>query len=180
MVGGSYLVRPLVETDLDTVAQIEQESRPSPWSLKQFAAELTSANSYPHVLTLDDEVIGYIIPWLIADEVQIQNIAVASNHRGKKLGELLLNIALQQGLDRGAISAILEVRESNKPAISLYTKYQFKTVGRRENYYRDGENALLMTAGPFENEKSLSTYNSFIRERQLILKKSLPLEQPHR
>lgn len=173
MVDGSYHVRPLVETDLDAVARIEQASRPSPWSRKQFAAELSSANSYPHVLTFNSDVAGYVIPWLIADEVQIQNIVVTATHRGKNLGELLLNIALQQGLERGAISAILEVRESNRPAIGLYTKYRFQTVGRRENYYRDGENARLMTAGPFETEETLNAYKAFITQQQHILKENL-------
>ena len=40
----------------------------------------------------------------------------------------------------------LEVRESNAPAIALYEKLGFQTVGRRKNYYREEhEDALLMT-----------------------------------
>ena len=40
----------------------------------------------------------------------------------------------------------LEVRESNIPAISLYTQYGFSQVGKRKNYYSNpSEDALLLT-----------------------------------
>ena len=42
----------------------------------------------------------------------------------------------------------LEVRESNKVAISFYKKLNFKEVGRREGYYKKDsgrESALLMS-----------------------------------
>ena len=159
-------MRPMKNADLADIAQLEQASRPSPWSQKQFATELSSTNSYPLVLIANSEMIGYIILWLIADEIQIQNLVVAQHHRGQKLGELLLNVALKHGLDQGAISAILEVRESNTPAIGLYKKYQFKLVGRRGNYYRDGETALLMTAGPFNTASALEAYKEFVLNRQ--------------
>jgi len=38
------------------------------------------------------------------------------------------------------------VRESNAPAIALYEKLGFTTVGRRKNYYeKPREDAILMT-----------------------------------
>ena len=40
----------------------------------------------------------------------------------------------------------LEVRASNAPAIALYRKHGFQTVGQRRNYYqKPDEDALLMT-----------------------------------
>lgn len=44
----------------------------------------------------------------------------------------------------------LEVRVSNKRAISLYQKLNYRIVGRLEGYYRDGEAAYLM-AVPIES-----------------------------
>ena len=39
----------------------------------------------------------------------------------------------------------LEVRVSNTPAISLYEKYLFKSLGQRKGYYQDNnEDALIM------------------------------------
>lgn len=40
--------------------------------------------------------------------------------------------------------AMLEVRVSNGAAIALYDQLGFKQVGRRKQYYPDGEDAILM------------------------------------
>ena len=118
-------------------------------------------------------IIGYIFPWYVAGEIQIQNIVVAESFRGHRLGKLLLHLAIENGLNSGCTQAILEVRESNKPAINLYHQYQFVVVGRRENYYRDGETALLMTAGPFNTESELANYREFISKQASQLKDQL-------
>ncbi len=45
----------------------------------------------------------------------------------------------------GATSVILEVRESNRPAVRLYESIGFRLEGRRNKYYRDPtEDALLL------------------------------------
>ena len=43
-----------------------------------------------------------------------------------------------------ATAMTLEVRPSNYKAINLYTSLGFKSVGRRPNYYEDGEDADIM------------------------------------
>jgi len=45
----------------------------------------------------------------------------------------------------GGESVTLEVRDSNRPAASLYAALGFELVGRRPAYYTDGEDALIMT-----------------------------------
>lgn len=176
-----YTIRPLSLQDIPTVAHIEQKSRPTPWNTKQFTDELTNDNSRPLVLVdnATDQPIGYLIAWLIAGEIQIQNIVVVSPYRGRGLGRLLLNTALDHGLQAGCTQAILEVRESNQPAINLYHQYQFGIVGRRESYYRDGENALLMTAGPFDTAADLDGYRAFINKQTDYLTNQLQFHIQH-
>lgn len=166
----------LTAEDVPVITQIEAVSRPTPWSEKQFLDELNNSNSNPAVLWEDDQIIGYVIPWLVAGEIQIQNIVVAPPHRKRGLGELLLNVALSRGLEQGCTAGYLEVRESNKPAIGLYQKYRFQTAGRREGYYRDGENALLMNLGPFESPAELETYQRLIENRANLLQKKVQFE----
>ena len=38
----------------------------------------------------------------------------------------------------------LEVKKSSFPAINLYKKHDFKDLGIRNNYYKDGSSAMLM------------------------------------
>lgn len=170
-----FHIRSLSHKDIPAVAQIEQASRPDFWPAKLFLDELKNRNSRPLVLlnTEAGAIVGYIMSWVVANEIQIQNIVVAQSARGQRLGSLLLNVAIAAGLDEGCTQAILEVRESNQTAINLYHQYQFVMVGRRESYYRDGETALLMTAGPFNTRFELAEYRGFISKKASQLKDQL-------
>ena len=56
----------------------------------------------------------------------------------------LVRELLAEARAAGAASVILEVRESNRPALRLYESIGFKPEGRRKNYYQDpAEDALL-------------------------------------
>ena len=61
------------------------------------------------------------------------------------MGELLLLNLLSLACEQAARESTLEVRRSNKVAQSLYQKYGFEVVGERRRYYKDGEDALIMT-----------------------------------
>ena len=55
----------------------------------------------------------------------------------------------------------LEVRESNYPAISLYEKFLFESIGMRKNYYQDNnENALIMFTQNIWYDKFKNNFNS--------------------
>ena len=143
---GNYLLRPMEIEDLTAVLKIEQLSKPTPWNEQSYRQELDNPNSHPTLLMADEKPVGYIVWWLIADEIQIQTIAVDPNWRGRRLGQLLLHQALQNGINQGAVLSTLDVRASNLVAQALYHKYRYQTVGQRKRYYRDGETAYLMTA----------------------------------
>ena len=58
---------------------------------------------------------------------------------------MLIEFMLESTEAEGIVSHTLEVRESNKAAIRLYEKYDFKETGVRRNYYSDnGEDAVIM------------------------------------
>lgn len=144
-------LRPLRPEDIERVVEIEQVAKTSPWSAKSYAAELNNENSSPVVVEIAPEIVGYTVSWLIAGEIQINTIATAPAWRGRGLGELLLLNSLLAGVEKEAHTATLEVRRSNLVAQRLYHKYGFFVMGIRPRYYRDnGEDAFLMTAGPFK------------------------------
>jgi ribosomal protein S18 acetylase RimI-like enzyme len=90
----------------------------------------------------DGEALGYALGWEVAGETQILRVAVDAARRRQGLGRALLE-ALCAACGGG--DALLEVRVSNLPAITLYERAGFVIDGRREAYYRDGEAALLMS-----------------------------------
>ena len=91
-------------------------------------------------------VIGYIGMSAVIDEGYLFNVAVDRQYRKKGVGSALVRELVTFCQKRNYAFLTLEVRESNAPAISLYSRFGFVRVGERKNYYsKPVENALLMT-----------------------------------
>ena len=100
---------------------------------------------YFSVFNEQDELIGYCGIWQILEEAHITNIAVSPEYRRKHIGEALLKTIIDNCYRNMVKFITLEVRVSNTPAISLYEKYGFKSLGTRKGYYQDNnEDALIM------------------------------------
>lgn len=97
------------------------------------------------VLEQDGEVVGHAVVSVAAEDAELQRIAVDTAHRGRGLGGLLLDGCLADAARRGAERLILEVRETNAPALALYAAAGFTELGRRERYYRDGSTAVVLS-----------------------------------
>lgn len=106
------------------------------------------------VATDGGRVIAFCALHAIFDEGHIMNVAVLEDYRGKRIGEKLLKKAFELTPPE-VVNYTLEVRVSNAPAISLYTRMGFKSFGLRPGYYADtGESAMIMwlnTESPFDN-----------------------------
>ena len=90
-------------------------------------------------------IVAFAGLWLMIDESHITTIAVHPDHRGRGVGELMLNALITISRDIGARMVTLEVRVSNSVAQNLYRKYGFKEAGIRRRYYSDNhEDALIM------------------------------------
>jgi ribosomal-protein-alanine N-acetyltransferase len=121
--------------DLDPIAEIERHSHPHPWSRASFESELAN----PFFLVIGRPAEAYLVCWLVAGELQVQNITTAPDHRRKGHARALLEHVLALvGV------ATLEVREHNTAAIALYEALGFKLTGRRPGFYSNGDAALLM------------------------------------
>lgn len=136
----------MTSAHLQDVYIIETECFSHPWSKKSIESEINNDTSLFLVATENDEVIGYIGMSTVIDEGYIFNVAVKSTQRKKGIASALINELITYGKKNNFCFITLEVRESNEPAISLYSKFGFIKVGERKNYYSDPkENAILMT-----------------------------------
>ena len=136
--------------DLDRVEDIERAGFRHPWSRDLLARELEHAWSHVLLAVQREEVsaervLGYVVFWLVHDEVHILNIATALEARRGGVGRALMVEAHVAGKGRGATVATLEVRRSNLPALELYRSLGYRQVGIRPNYYQEeGEDAIVM------------------------------------
>ena len=91
-------------------------------------------------------MLGYCGYWGVLDEAEIYNVAVREDSRGRDIGKLLLTKLIEKGKIDNRKRFLLEVRQGNKAAISLYKKLGFKEDGIRPNFYDEPkEDALLMS-----------------------------------
>lgn len=143
-------IRPMTADDLVQVHALECASQQSPWSVQHFAEELDNPCARIDLCWRDGVLAGFLCAWLIAGELQIQNVATAPAFRRQGVAAALLAEVLERAQAVGMESAWLEVRVGNAPAIRLYERFGFRSVARRPRYYADGEDALVMCYRPGE------------------------------
>ena len=137
--------------DLNAIEEIERASYRTPWSRSMFAGELAKPSSLSlgafHPET--GELLGYLIISRYVDAWHVMNVAVAPEHRRRKIATMLLDKLFQQTAGEGRRGYTLEVRVSNDVAIRLYERAGFKPRGIRRGYYTDNrEDALIMWRDP--------------------------------
>ncbi len=147
MIDGPVAIDPMTIDDLPSVLAIERASFPSPWTEANFRHELEdNPLAWNLVARAGGRVLGYACTYIVADELMINDLAVAASARRHGAGRALLVSLLDGARIRGCRRATLEVRPGNEPARALYDAFGFVIVGRRAGYYADtGEDALLLS-----------------------------------
>src|SRR3954465_1689982 len=144
--------------DLNAIETIERASYPTPWSRSMFAGELAKPSSISlgafepdnpdHLGAFDPDtrdLLGYLIISPYVDAWHVMNLAVAPEHRRKRIATGLLERLFELTGAEGRRGYTLEVRVSNDVAIRLYEQAGFKARGVRRGYYTDNrEDALIM------------------------------------
>ena len=138
-------VRPMTESDLQAVLEIERLAYVFPWSEGIFR-DCLRVGYCCWVLEHHGVVQGYGIVAVGAGESHVLNLCIRPALQGQGLGRHLLMHLLQTASAHRAQSTLLEVRPSNQHAIRLYESVGFNQVGTRKNYYpgeKGREDALL-------------------------------------
>ncbi|GAB2196704.1 ribosomal protein S18-alanine N-acetyltransferase [Sessilibacter sp. MAH4] len=144
MTDSTLSLRPMRESDIDAVYEIECASQFHPWSKQEFLNSLK-----PHrrawVIEQDSQVCAFAVFGLLAGECELLTIACAANARRKGFAKTLIEHAFKE---INPESIFLEVRASNTSAQALYEQLDFHEVGLRKNYYpaenNKFEDALIM------------------------------------
>src|SRR3981081_4135302 len=147
-------IRRMTAADLDEVMVIERAAFRHPWSPELSRRELEHDWS-TILIALEpltsasgrgtERIVGFLIYWLVHDEVHILNVGVAPAQRPKGGAGMLVAETERRAQQSSAALITLEVRRSNQPALDLYREFDYRAVGVRPNYYVDeGEDAIVM------------------------------------
>ncbi|MBO7739195.1 MAG: ribosomal protein S18-alanine N-acetyltransferase [Oscillospiraceae bacterium] len=136
----------LTEAHIPQMVELEKICFSLPWTADMIRSELNNPSCLYLAAVDGDTLVGYIGVQTVLDEGYINNVAVRPEYRRKGIAAALISLLIDEARAIGLAFMTLEVRESNAPAIALYEKLGFTTVGRRKNYYeKPREDAILMT-----------------------------------
>lgn len=122
---------------------------------QQLLAELNNQHSRFYLLRSGNQaVVGYLkvndtpaqSDLKLAESMEIERIYLRQNHKGKGLGKLLLQKALQLAVEMDKSAVWLGVWEKNLEAIGFYSRMGFEKTG--EHSFRLGDelqNDFIMT-----------------------------------
>ncbi len=143
-------LRPMTLNDVAPVAALEaqvfSDENHEPWSEKVFYEDVSTHNHVWWVAHDRGTIIGYAGGAVVADELQIANVAVAADRRREKIAARLLGRVAYDAQMLGATWASLEVEVGNDGAEALYRGLGFEEAGVRPNYYGAGIDARIMRA----------------------------------
>lgn len=129
----------------EQVAALEKACFSMPWSENAIISELTNPLSLWLVALDGENVVGYVGSQSVMGEADMMNIAVHNAYRRQGIAMELVSRLVLALRERNVFSLTLEVRASNKGAVSLYNTLGFTQVGRRPNYYSaPKEDALIL------------------------------------
>ncbi len=140
-------IRRAASDDLDALYGLEQRSfGDEAFSRRQLAYLISHAKGTCFVALHEEELAGYISllarPYL--HNLRLYSVAVAPSVRGRGIGQMLLDKAVDYARAQGLREISLEVSVNNPAAQSLYLKNGFTPVGRLTAYYHDGSDGLRM------------------------------------
>lgn len=134
--------------DLPSIYPIEARAHLVPWERSVMESLFSLQGVRVKAKNEKGELVGFAMLSTILDEAHLLNIAIDPHFQGLGYGRALLQAVMERLEEEGFYTLLLEVREGNRAAISLYDSEGFNQIGRRARYYPlpDGgrEDALVM------------------------------------
>ena len=132
--------------DIEQVMQVERDVYQYPWTERIFS-DCIRVGYHCWLALYQETIIGHAVISIVADESHMLNLSIAGNHQRKGYGRQFVDFLVSEAREQQAHTMLLEVRPSNRVAISCYNSAGFNEIGCRKNYYPapDGrEDALLL------------------------------------
>ena len=146
--GDEIIIRRARPGDIPAITDIEAASFPDPWSREVLAGTLTWYPETFFVATKNGNVIGFVAGGYedTGEELygHICNLAIAPRSRKQGVGRMLISREEHQFAIGLASGVQLEVRASNTAARKFYLRLGYREVFSIDQYYANGEDAVVM------------------------------------
>ncbi|MEK9794392.1 MAG: GNAT family N-acetyltransferase [Hyphomicrobiales bacterium] len=122
--------------DIPQIIEIMNRGYHQNWDSNYYKNLISDGNSFAYVLSLNEEIVGFITGKKSRDICDIYMIIVDIKYRRQGFANLLLSKTITALSDLKITEFFLEVAETNNQAINLYQKNGFIAVNRRIGYYK--------------------------------------------
>lgn len=151
-----FSIRKCKSEDLDDVIDVNEKELPEDYPYFFYKSIL---DDFPECFLVAQNKHGKIIAYIMwrvekapsanslkyINKGHLVSIAVSESYRRKGIAKSILLNSMIAIKKYKIHEYVLEVRVSNYTAIRLYEQFNYKIESIKKNYYRDGENAYLMT-----------------------------------
>lgn len=118
-------IRWMIRRDMPTVLDIEKRSFTYPNSEEDFLRELRNSKCIGTVITIEENVVGYMIYELLKGKIRLLKLAVDLEYRRKGLATLMINKLKSKLSDHRRTSIILDVPDYNLGAQLFFKSQNF-------------------------------------------------------
>lgn len=151
------MIRAATPDDVDAIVAIERAVfEAEAWSDTLVDLELVAPGRVVVVAEYEDALVGYASAAVIAEVADLTRIAVKWADRREGVGTALLATLLDAAAERGAERMMLEVADTNEPALAFYVVSGFVEIARRRDYYGRGVDAVVMEVAPITARDTLN------------------------
>ena len=150
-----FTIRQFHPDDINEVVSVNQRSLPENYPDQFFLGLHYHAPKAFFVAEYEGEIIGYIMcrvergisgfGRMPVKKGHIVSVAVLHTLRHKGIGTALIKAGMRGMMEYGASEFFLEVRKANEEAVGVYENLGYSVHRVLRGYYRDGEDAYLMT-----------------------------------
>ena len=138
-------IRWMIRRDMGEVLQIETRSFEFPWSEEDFIHCLRQRNCIGMIAECNERVVGYMIYELHKSRLHVINFSVHPLYRRRGIGAQMIGKLVNKLSHERRPRILLEIRETNYPAIKFFQRNGFLAVSLLRNFYQDTtEDAYLM------------------------------------
>ncbi len=126
----NVIVRPIRESDISTIAQVDQAAFVPPWQLSDDdVREAIRAAVYCTVAVSGERIVGYQASTMYFDGAHLARLAVHPDVQGTGVGGALMAEMIRRFARRGITSITVNTQLSNIRSQRLYERYGFKRNG---------------------------------------------------
>lgn len=112
------------------------------WTMKGLIGDLANDATESYVAVYNDRAVAFC-SFIATEDAELLFICTHPVYQRQGIGEKLLNEAIR-ALPKSVNSIVLEVRSQNKPALSMYEKMGFTTLGKRRGFYSFPEDDAIV------------------------------------